>query len=37
MFNVTGEVRWGDSSLNTFADGIDKTWPGRQGLRVTHK
>lgn len=36
-FNVAGQEDWGCSSLNTFSDGLDKTWPGREDFKVTQK
>lgn len=35
-FNVAGQSDWGCSSLNTFAEGLDQTWPGRTDFKVTH-
>lgn len=34
-FNVAPLGDWGVSSLNEFADDIEKTWPGREDLKVT--
>lgn len=34
-FNVAGQGDWGCSSLLTFSDNLDKTWPGRTDFRVT--
>lgn len=34
-FHVAGQGDWGCSSLNTFAEGLDKTWPGRTDFKVT--
>lgn len=28
-FNIAGQSDWGCSSLNTFNDNLDQTWPGR--------
>lgn len=36
-FNVAGQADWGCSSLNTFSDGLDQTWPGRTDFKVTQK
>jgi FkbM family methyltransferase len=34
-FNVAGQADWGCSSLLTFAEGLDQTWPGRTDFKVT--
>ena len=34
-FYISGVGDWGCSSLNTFNDNLDKTWPGRTGFEVT--
>lgn len=36
-FNVAGQADWGCSSLNSFNDNLDKTWPGRQDFKVTEQ
>lgn len=36
-FNVAGQEDWGCSSLNTFSERLDETWPGRTDFKVTHK
>jgi len=36
-FNVAGQADWGCSSLNTFADDLESTWPGRTDFRVTQQ
>ena len=35
IFNIAGQSDWGSSSLNTFVDNIEQTWPGRNDLKVT--
>jgi FkbM family methyltransferase len=35
QFHVAGTADWGCSSLNTFNDNLDKTWPGRTDFVVT--
>lgn len=35
-FNVAGQSDWGCSSLLSFADGVEQTWPGREDLKVTN-
>jgi FkbM family methyltransferase len=37
QFNVAGQENWGCSSLNTFSDNLNQTWPGREDFKVTHK
>jgi FkbM family methyltransferase len=37
IFNIAGQADWGCSSLNTFSDNLDKTWPGRTDFKVTEK
>ena len=34
-FNVAGQSDWGCSSLNTFSEHLDQTWPGRVDFKVT--
>lgn len=34
-FNVAGQEDWGCSSLLTFNEGLEKTWPGREDFKVT--
>ena len=34
-FHVAGQADWGCSSLNTFNDNLDETWPGRTDFKVT--
>jgi len=34
-FYVSGNQDWGCSSLNTFNDNLEQTWPGRTDFRVT--
>lgn len=34
-FFISGQADWGCSSLNTFNDDLDKTWPGRTDFKVT--
>ncbi|CAN7613837.1 FkbM family methyltransferase [Phenylobacterium sp. LjRoot225] len=34
-FNVAGQADWGCSSLLTFSDDLDQTWPGRTDFKVT--
>lgn len=34
-FNIAAERGGGCSSLNTFSDGLDKTWPNRTDFKVT--
>lgn len=34
-FNVAGQADWGCSSLHTFNDGLEKSWPGRTDFRVS--
>lgn len=34
-FFISGVGDWGCSSLNTYNDNLDKTWPGRTGFEVT--
>ena len=36
-FFISGVQDWGCSSLNTFNDDLDKTWPGRTGFEVTDR
>ena len=36
-FFISGVRDWGCSSLNTFNDNLDKTWPGRPGFVVTDR
>ena len=36
-FFISGVRDWGCSSLNTFNDNLDKTWPGRPGFVVTER
>ena len=36
-FNVAGVGDWGCSSLLEFADGLDRTWPGRDDFKVTRQ
>lgn len=36
-FNIAGQGDWGCSSLNTFSDGLDKSWPGRTDFKFTDK
>lgn len=36
-FNVAGQQDWGCSSLKTFEEGLERTWPGRQDFKVTEK
>lgn len=35
QFNIAGQSDWGCSSLNTFSDNLDATWPGRSDFKVT--
>jgi FkbM family methyltransferase len=35
QFNIAGQSDWGCSSLNTFSDNLDVTWPGRSDFKVT--
>ena len=39
QFNIADSpgCDWGCSSLNTFSDNLDQTWPGRTDFRVTRK
>lgn len=37
VFNVAGQADWGCSSLNTFSENLDATWPGRTDFKVTHQ
>jgi|688.fasta_scaffold06238_20 FkbM family methyltransferase len=34
-FNIAGHADWGCSSLNTFSDDLNQTWPGRFDFNVT--
>jgi len=34
-FFISGNQDWGCSSLNTFNDNLDKSWPGRTDFKVT--
>jgi FkbM family methyltransferase len=34
-FKIAGHADWGCSSLNTFSDDLNKTWPGRSDFSVT--
>jgi len=34
-FNVAGQSDWGCSSLLTFNEGLEETWPGRTDFQVT--
>lgn len=34
-FNIAGQADWGCSSLLSFSDGLDETWPGRTDFKVT--
>lgn len=34
-FNIAGLNDWGCSSLNTFSENLNNTWPGRTDLKVT--
>ena len=34
-FNIAGQENWGCSSLNNFSKGLENTWPGRTGFKVT--
>ncbi|CAN7510913.1 FkbM family methyltransferase [Phenylobacterium sp. LjRoot219] len=34
-FNIAGQSDWGCSSLLPFAGELEKTWPGREDLKVT--
>ena len=34
-FTVSGQADWGCSSLNTFNDNLDRTWPGRTDFKAT--
>lgn len=36
-FNVAGQSDWGCSSLLDFADGLERTWPGRTDFAVTKR
>lgn len=36
-FNIAGQGDWGCSSLNTFSENLDATWPGRTDFKVTEK
>jgi FkbM family methyltransferase len=36
-FNIAGQGDWGCSSLNSFSEGLDKTWPGRTDFKVTER
>jgi len=36
-FNVAGQADWGCSSLNSFAEHLNATWPGRTDFKVTHQ
>ena len=36
-FNIAGQGDWGCSSLNSFSEGLDKTWPGRTDFKVTEQ
>lgn len=35
IFNIAGQADWGSSSLNTFVDNIQQTWPNRPDLVAT--
>lgn len=36
-FNIAGQGDWGCSSLNTFSEDLEKTWPGRTDFKVTEQ
>lgn len=35
IFHIAGQHDWGCSSLNTFNDGLERTWLGRTDFKVT--
>lgn len=35
QFNIAGQSDWGCSSLNTFSEDLEHTWPGRTDFKVT--
>ena len=35
QFKISGQADWGCSSLNTFSDDLEKTWPGRTDFHIT--
>ena len=35
QFNIAGQNDWGCSSLNTFSENLENTWPGREDFKVT--
>lgn len=36
-FKISGQADWGCSSLCTFNDNLDKTWPGRTDFKLTEE
>jgi FkbM family methyltransferase len=34
-FNISGQYDWGCSSLSTFSEDLEHTWPGRDDFKVT--